>query len=293
MLAHKLEHEGIPAHVHGADLLGAVGGLPMEGLVRVFVDDEDFEKACDIIKSLETEQPAPHAPVDKTPPAGLSMAMMSAILAGAFFLTIIAATTYYNHKTSPVAVQLTPEQISALNDAKAAYNRLDYQTALKLLQPLASLGNAQAEHVLGLMYEQGLGVKQDYSEAMRWYRMAADQGSAGAEWNIGWMYWRGEGVKQDGWEAEQWIFKAANQGLWTAQFDVGAMYEIGNGVQQDYAEAYFWYSLAERNSFNAATAGYPEISAAKADVAKHLSDEQRAAAKRRVNEWKATLENRL
>lgn len=34
-----LAHAGIVAHVFGADLIGAVGELPAQGLLRVWVDD--------------------------------------------------------------------------------------------------------------------------------------------------------------------------------------------------------------------------------------------------------------
>jgi TPR repeat protein len=40
---------------------------------------------------------------------------------------------------------------------------------------LADYGDAAAQHNLGLMYENGLGVGQNMEEAMRWYRLAADQ----------------------------------------------------------------------------------------------------------------------
>ncbi len=46
-------------------------------------------------------------------------------------------------------------------DAKAAYDRGDYATALRLLRPLAELGNAAAQHYLGKMYADGMGVPQD------------------------------------------------------------------------------------------------------------------------------------
>ena len=46
-------------------------------------------------------------------------------------------------------------------DAKAAYSRKDYATALSLLRPLAAQGNATAQFVLGMMYNYGQGVVQD------------------------------------------------------------------------------------------------------------------------------------
>ena len=37
-------------------------------------------------------------------------------------------------------------------------------------------------HVVGFMYDQGIGVKQDFGEAVRFYRKAADQGDVSAQW---------------------------------------------------------------------------------------------------------------
>ena len=74
-----------------------------------------------------------------------------------------------------------------LEDAGAAYQRHDYATALRLLQPYAAQGDASAQYNLGLMYEKGLGVPQDYNEAVKLYRLAAAQGNAPAQSNLGSM----------------------------------------------------------------------------------------------------------
>ena len=45
-----LGNAGIVAHVFGADLLGAVGELPVQGLVRVWVDDEELAAAHSVLQ---------------------------------------------------------------------------------------------------------------------------------------------------------------------------------------------------------------------------------------------------
>jgi uncharacterized protein len=77
---------------------------------------------------------------------------------------------------------------------KVAYDRGDYQVALKEWLPLAEQGHAAAQYNLGQMYRNGNGVAQDYAEAVRWYRLAAEQGYANAQNNIGVMYDNGNGV---------------------------------------------------------------------------------------------------
>lgn len=57
----------------------------------------------------------------------------------------------------------------------AAAKAGDYSTALREWTPLAEQGFASAQHNLGNIYSNGLGVSQDYSEAVKWYRLAAEQ----------------------------------------------------------------------------------------------------------------------
>ena len=57
-------------------------------------------------------------------------------------------------------------------DAEDAYNRGDYATALSLLRPLASQGNAKAQYMLGRMYAAGNNVVQDYVRAHMWFSLS-------------------------------------------------------------------------------------------------------------------------
>lgn len=94
----------------------------------------------------------------------------------------------------------------------AAYDRGNYETALKALQPLAEAGNPAAQSDLGVMYEKGQAVSQDYEEAARWYRMAAEQGYAPAQFNLARMYGLGHGVPRDYVYAYMWLSLAAADG---------------------------------------------------------------------------------
>ena len=57
-----------------------------------------------------------------------------------------------------------------------AYDRGDYETALKEFLPLAEQGPALAQFNLGFMYGQGEGVPKDYVLAHMWLNLAAAQG---------------------------------------------------------------------------------------------------------------------
>ena len=129
-------------------------------------------------------------------------------------------------------------------DASAAHERGDFETAFRLMKPLAEQGNAKAQYNLGVMYHNGEGVQQDHAEAAKWYRKAAEQGIADAHYNLGVMYHEGDGVTQDHAEAAKWFRKAAEKGYARAQYNLGVMYRKGEGVPQDNTETMKWYRRA-------------------------------------------------
>ena len=69
----------------------------------------------------------------------------------------------------------------------AAMDRQHYATAMRAWYDLAVAGDPQAQHNIGYLYEEGLGVTQQYDVAMDWYRRAADGGLAEANHNLGMM----------------------------------------------------------------------------------------------------------
>jgi TPR repeat protein len=109
---------------------------------------------------------------------------------------------------------------------------------------LAEQGDADAQAMLGVMYDTGEGVPEDDAEAVRWYRLAAAQGDAEAQLALGFMYAKGAGVPENDAEAVRWFRMAAEQGVGFAQFTLGLRYENGEGVVQNDARAYLWFNLA-------------------------------------------------
>ena len=121
---------------------------------------------------------------------------------------------------------------------------VDHLEALKWFMKSANQGYANAQCNLATMYYNGKGVNQDYNEAEKWIRKAAEQGNASAQLNLGFMYSNGKGVNQDYNEAEKWYRKAAEQGNASAQFNLGNRYYDGKGVKKDYTEAVRWFTKA-------------------------------------------------
>lgn len=93
-------------------------------------------------------------------------------------------------------------------DAMMVVQRDDYTMAGRLLRPLAEHGGADAQVMLGQMYNVGKGVPRSHGEAVKWFRLAAQQGDPGG------------------------------------QDSLGLAYEEGAGIPRDYVHAYMWYSLA-------------------------------------------------
>ena len=135
-----------------------------------------------------------------------------------------------------------------LEDGDAAYERGDYATAVRLWRPLAEQGNADAQFILGQMYNTGRGVSQDHAEAVKWYRRAAEQGDV------------------------------------LAQAVLGAMYLGEEGVPADYVQSYMWLNLA---ASKAPTQEDRDMALeARKLVKKKMTSEQIAEAERLAREWK-------
>lgn len=52
----------------------------------------------------------------------------------------------------------------------------DYAKAVKWFKEAAYQGNAIAQLLLGICYNEGHGVTQDHVEAMKWFEKSAEQG---------------------------------------------------------------------------------------------------------------------
>lgn len=112
------------------------------------------------------------------------------------------------------------------------------------IQSAAESGDAAAQYRLGLMYEEGKGVRQDDASALRWYRKSAVQGNPDAQYRLGRIYEEGKGISQDNSFALRWYRKSAGQGNSDAEYSLGMMYEKGQGVGQDNEQAARWYSVS-------------------------------------------------
>lgn len=146
----------------------------------------------------------------------------------------------------------------ALQDGQSAIHRKDYPAAIRLLDPLAQAGNAQAQLRMGLLHYHGHGVRENDALALAWFEKAARQGLAEAQFHLGNMY--AYGLANTGPEADparlaaQWYFEAARQGHADAQYSLGILFLTGTGVVQSPQEAERWIEKAAKQGHADATA---------------------------------------
>ncbi|CAN4276821.1 Sel1-like repeat [Methylophilaceae bacterium] len=163
-----------------------------------------------------------------------------------------------------------------IEDAKEALNNKQYSKAFKLYKQEALKGNAEAQHKIGNMYNNGDGRSRDQSEAIKWYKLAADQGYVEAQSSLGfalynkdfnealvWFKKAADGgdihtilfvaahysIASNNSEALNWYKMAAANGDVESNYTIGLIYEKGDGVLQDINEAQKWYEFAAENGY--------------------------------------------
>ena len=120
----------------------------------------------------------------------------------------------------------------------AAMDRQHYATAMRAWSDLAVAGDPEAQHNIGYMYEEGLGVTQQYDVAMEWYRRAASGGLAEADHNLGMMYVDGRGAAKSWAQGLIHFRKAAEKGLVESRYMIALSYFEGEGQIQNRRLAY-------------------------------------------------------
>ncbi len=95
------------------------------------------------------------------------------------------------------AVRTSARDCAIRGGEYVAYDRANYQTALKVWLPAAKEGDADAQTHVGEIYEKGLGTTPNHKKAAQWYELAAAQGQSRAQLNLGHLFEQGIGVEQD------------------------------------------------------------------------------------------------
>jgi len=123
-----------------------------------------------------------------------------------------------------------------------AFDRADLKTALAVWLQSAEGGDAEAQTIVGEIYERGMGATPNYAEAFKWYQKAAEQGYARANVNLAALYEQGLGVETDKLKALN-LYRLA----WGLSED-NLMYQSASAQQAQQVRTELEAQLAEKNS---------------------------------------------
>jgi hypothetical protein len=86
MILDLLAQQRIAGRIEGEYLQGGVGGLQAMGLVRVLVNETDYEEARRIIREWESQQPAPQNTRPESHRAGGIQIFIVGVIVGAWIM---------------------------------------------------------------------------------------------------------------------------------------------------------------------------------------------------------------
>ncbi len=128
--------------------------------------------------------------------------------------TALAVTSLSAFATTDTAKTQETQQIKALEKAESLYKSGNYNQAFKEFELQAKTNNPQALYNLGVMYEQGQGVKKSDKKAIENYKKSASNGFAPANFALGKAYLTGShGLSKSDLLAKNHLTLASNSGM--------------------------------------------------------------------------------
>lgn len=92
--------------------------------------------------------------------------------------------------------------------------------AIKYLELASNQNLPEAHFLLGLIYYEGIDVKQNYEKAFKYFSLAAEQQLPEAESNLGVMYSNGLGTEKNIEKGKEFLIRASLQGNQEATFNL-------------------------------------------------------------------------
>jgi len=139
---------------------------------------------------------------------------------------------------------VVPGDQAKFDQAAAAYDAKDYDTAFKIFSELADNYDLAAMRNVALMERDGLGTDKDPKAAQEMMQDAAERGLPTAQSDYGIMLLDGYVDDPDPKAALPWLEKAAGANHPVAQYRLGLLYEEGKTVPQDLKHAEDLYQAA-------------------------------------------------
>lgn len=129
-------------------------------------------------------------------------------------------------------------------NADTYYTNGEFEKALPLYIDIATNYDANYEHKVGWMYDQGQGTKKDPSKAKKWCKKAADIGNAEAQIRMSFLLLNAGKPN----EAAEYCNMAENNNKLTpnCKYNIGLLYFKGWGVSQDSIKAKKYWTEAAK-----------------------------------------------
>lgn len=154
----------------------------------------------------------------------------------------ILKQNYNKPKHNHILDSLDIESLEAFGEEY--YRHRDYQTSAIYYNEAMLRGSVEAAVHMGVIYENGKGVKKDYHKAKECYEIGVEDFDSLAIYKLGTFYQEGYGVEVDYTKARKLYIEAADLGESSAMVALGRMYELGLGVDVNYIKAKRWYNEA-------------------------------------------------
>lgn len=160
--------------------------------------------------------------------------------------------------------------------------REDHAKGVEWFKRAAKQGHNDAEYMLGIAYYTGRGIGKNQTEAVKWFAQPARKGQMQAQYQLGEAYLNGRGVKKDQPWGARWIAKSAHQGNKQAQFSLGVAFATGLGLPKNRIQGLKWLILAGQ-------AGHSEAAQVKGKLTDNMNNQQIEQAERRAKRWRLSL----
>ena len=117
------------------------------------------------------------------------------------------------------------------------------------LEKAAETGGASAQYLIGYKYETGQDDLKDIERAVYWYTLSSNNDFPHAQHRLGKLHFQGLGVEQDFNAANNLFKSAAQQGYREAQLDYALfLYSLAPDEYLRPKEAYAWFRVLKINS---------------------------------------------
>lgn len=123
----------------------------------------------------------------------------------------------------------------------------DYKKAMELyLKALDSTSVSAADNAndacfyIGMMYRDGLGVKQDYAASLEWFTRGSEEGDPDCTFALARQYMLGQGVEKDPARAEALMEAETKESGYACRL-LGDMYRKGDLMEKNIEKAIFYY----------------------------------------------------